>query len=274
MRAASRPCVSGTAGIVRLGRGVPLRRPTAQLAGDVVVWRPRSPRPTSVGSTACRATSASIIVSPTCGRTDRGNSVSASAASRTMSAVDEPHHVERRAGHRLCPRSGRASSVRAPAVGSNALMIRCSRPMSCADCSTEPSGGRRSTNRTPRASRPSNVRFDRPPEISSNVHGGVSASTCSPSHASTAGCRSRKRALREPGETHRRIVARAAGRGIRQSPALSLPPKRACAPASPTATLCPERRDQRCPTKFLWPVLSPTDAPSRPMPKWSARCRR
>ena len=54
-------------------------------------------------------------------------------------------------------------------------MMRCSRPMSWADCRTWPSGGRRSTIARPAASTSWYVRFERPPEMNRAVNGGVDA---------------------------------------------------------------------------------------------------
>src|SRR4051794_38754008 len=70
-------------------------------------------------------------------------------------------------------------------VGASAEMIRCSRPTSCADARTELSGGRRSAQRRPASSVTLNVRFERPPAISSKVSGGVMPSTLSTNHRVT-----------------------------------------------------------------------------------------
>ena len=91
-------------------------------------------------------------------------------------AGDVVHDVERRAVDRdvLHSPSTRGTGT---AVRPTAAMIRCSRAMSCAVASTWPSGGRRSTNRRPSAPVTRNVRFERPPVISSNVNGATAPST-------------------------------------------------------------------------------------------------
>lgn len=70
-------------------------------------------------------------------------------------------------------------------VGPRAEMIRCSRRMSCAEDSTCPSGGRRSTHRRSAVSFTANVRFEWPPAMRENPRGGVASGTCSANHAVT-----------------------------------------------------------------------------------------
>src|SRR5712691_3618735 len=64
-------------------------------------------------------------------------------------------------------------------------MKRHSRLMSCAVLSTPPSGGRRSAYTAPPASVSRYVRFERPPETSSNSTGKVRPSTCEASQRPT-----------------------------------------------------------------------------------------
>ena len=71
-------------------------------------------------------------------------------------------------------------------VGASADMIRASRPTSCAEASTECSGGRRSAHLVPPASATQNVRFERPPAIRSKRSGGRAAGTCRSNQAVTA----------------------------------------------------------------------------------------
>src|SRR5690349_13472804 len=64
-------------------------------------------------------------------------------------------------------------------------MIRCSRPMSCAEAASSPSGGRRSTKRCPVVSSTRKVRFECPPATTSNRSGGRTPTTCCSNHAVT-----------------------------------------------------------------------------------------
>ena len=64
-------------------------------------------------------------------------------------AVDEVHHVERRAVDSTSVHRSRARGRPARRSAPRPAMMRCSRPMSWAVASTWPSGGRRSTQRVP-----------------------------------------------------------------------------------------------------------------------------
>src|SRR3954453_6576984 len=70
-------------------------------------------------------------------------------------------------------------------VSWRAASTRCSRPMSCAEPSRLPSGGRRRAQAGPAASRTPKVMLERPPEIRSKVSGSSASGTFASNHPST-----------------------------------------------------------------------------------------